>query len=273
MLSECESFKSNNATSGFLQSATDATTFAASAQCESAADAKCVGANAASDPECAQFCAQPGRESHPKCALAASSCSNPTFAQQNTQFCQCLQNPLSGGCSTAQFPSSLDSQIDKLSGNLNDLNGNESNDFLGNDSKGSNSAGSNPSGGGSGFSGANGSSSPIAGSDGSEDGQGSAQDKDILTGLSGGSGSSGAFFGYGSGSSQGSGSSYNGSSEKNSAGGIDLRSFLPGGKNDPQRAIAAQEAATGITRANGLSNFEKVTRKINQLIQAGELIP
>lgn len=275
--SECVGFK-DNAIAGYIQAGADAANFAISAQCEKAADAKCVGQNAVNDPDCVQFCSQPGRESHPKCALAGANCQNPTFAQQNAQFCQCLQNPFGPNCSTAQFPNRPNNNgNDPLAGlrtNVGGL-GDGENDFLGKPRGGSNSGAGGPNGGGSGFNGGAGASSPIAG-DGSGEGNGDEPlNKEILTGSGGGSGGAGGFFGYGSGGGEGSagGGGRGGSGSGDGGSGIDLRAFLPGGKNDPRRGPASLEEASGITKSDGLTNFQKVTRKINQKLVEGDLNP
>lgn len=278
MYSACQRLK-RNAIAGYIQAGADAANFAISAQCEKAADAKCVGQNAVNDPDCVQFCSQPGRESHPKCALAGANCQNPTFAQQNAQFCQCLQNPFGPNCSTAQFPTRPGNNgNDPLAGIRTNVGGlaDGENDFLGNDSRGgSNSGGGGPNGGGSGFNGGAGASSPIAG-DGSGEGNGDEPlNKEILTGSGGGSGGAGGFFGYGSGGGEGSagGGGRGGSGSGDGGSGIDLRAFLPGGKNDPRRGPASLEEASGITKSDGLTNFQKVTRKINQKLVEGDLNP
>ncbi len=277
MLRECKNFKQNYI-AGVSQAIQDASSYAQSKACAEAADAKCVGQNAVNDPDCVQFCSQPGRESHPKCALAGASCQNPTFAQQNAQFCQCLQNPFGPNCSTAQFPTRPGNNgNDPLAGlrtNVGGL-GDGENDFLGNESRGgSNSGAGGPNGGGSGFSGGAGASSPIAGDGGGEGSGDEPLNKDILTGSGGGGGGAGGFFGYGGGGGEGSaGGGRGGSGSSDGGSGIDLRAFLPGGKNDPRRGPASLEEASGITKSDGLTNFQKVTRKINQKLVEGDLNP
>jgi hypothetical protein len=273
---ECVGFK-ENAIAGYLQAGADAANFAVSAQCEKVADAKCVGQNAFNDPDCAQFCSQPGRESHPRCALAAANCQNPAFAQQNAQFCQCLQNPFAPNCSTAMNPIPRQQGNDPLAGlrpTANELGDLGEEDFLGNESRGNFGGQAIPTQGGSGFNGGGGGSSPIAGSSGTDGSGDEPLNKDILTGQGGGGGSAGGFFGYGgSGGGEGSGGSRGGGGEGSGGSGIDLRAFLPGGKNDPRRGLASVEEATGITRSDGLTNFQKVTRKINQKLAEGALSP
>lgn len=64
------------------------------------------------------------------------------------------------------------------------------------------------------------------------------------------------------------GGGYRGPASDKDKDGIDWSKFLPGGENDPsKRGLASadgQLAAKGITGANDLSNFEKVTRMMNR---------
>jgi hypothetical protein len=94
---------------------------------------------------------------------------------------------------------------------------------------------------------------------GGKDAQAAAKDQssyygDIDHGFSGGSGG-----GWPTGSS-------NVNGLRGGKDGIDLSQYLPGGDLDPRRGIASVEdlKSKGITGANDLSNFEKVTRMMNK---------
>jgi hypothetical protein len=96
--------------------------------------------------------------------------------------------------------------------------------------------------------------------------------KDIDHGLTSGSGSAGygsSSVGFEGGGGRGGGAG-NGSANNN---GLDLSKFLPGGANDPARGLASANAQSlGITGANDLSNFEKVSKMMRkkqaQLVQS-----
>jgi hypothetical protein len=93
-------------------------------------------------------------------------------------------------------------------------------------------------------------------------GAGAQFNKDIGGGLSGGGGGGFMFPGGAAGSEGGPrGAGGGGSGDQ----GLDLSKFLPGGELDPaKRGLASDMTAKGITGANELSNFEKVTRMMNK---------
>jgi hypothetical protein len=85
--------------------------------------------------------------------------------------------------------------------------------------------------------------------------------KDIDHGVNGGGGGGG--YSVGGGGVEGGG----GGGMGKDGNPIDLSKFLPGGENDPSKrdpAGAGELAAQGITGANDISNFEKITRMMNK---------
>lgn len=269
--------KSMIANLSMVQVAMNATQFAGSKACADAASGKCIGENAFNDEECIQFCQKPGRQQHPKCVQTIASCSDATYRSQNSQLCTCMTNPSAQGCGGLQLPpitvptTTVDT-TDPFE-NLGELP--PIDEYTGNPEKLSDGSKVNsPGGGGSGGGlGGGGGSSPF----GQNDGQGGtgdeALDKDILGGQGGGGG--GVPVGGGSGGYEGGGGaagSRNGNGSGKDSPGFDLRAFLPGGKKDPKRGLAsAGYADQSITAANGLTNFEKVTKRMNQ--KQPELLP
>lgn len=268
---KCESFQGLVVAAG-VQAGSDATAFAASSACANATAGKCTGDTAFNDEDCQQFCLKPGRQDHPKCQIAMNNCSNANYAAQNVQYCTCVNNPYAPNCSniavnTPNNPTatpnfndplnSLDSDMDPLNNPLNPAR------------VGAGGGGGYGSGGGAGLGGGGSFAMPGDGSGGDGD---ESINKDILQGVSGGSGGVGAIFG-GGGYNEGSGGAQQKSGSSGSGdGGFDLRAFLPGGKKDPKRNPAsAGYADPTITKANGLSNWQKVTRKMNE--KRPELMP
>jgi hypothetical protein len=209
---------------------------------------------------------KPGRQSDPKCQIAFSNCSNATYAAQNAQYCACIQNPMGAGCNSfaaTPTPGAAPDVTGGLDGTDFGMGDNNIAPSRANTLGGAGSTGYNAGTGGG--------SMPIAGS-GSGDKGGEPVNKDILNGYGGGAG--GGFFGYGGGGYADGGSGKGGGGSDGKGGGIDLKNFLPGGKNDPRRnpaSINLGYADGSITSANGLTNFQKVTRKMNQ--KRPELMP
>jgi len=267
LAADCKNSKTFLAVSAALQGMQSLQAFGQSKLCEEAASGKCIGDNAYNDSDCMQYCMKPGRQNDPKCRIAMASCTDPQYAVQNAQYCACLQNPSGQGCSNI-----IDPPNPTVTDGLPQLGGNLGGDEFGQlDNKpGGSSANNDTRAGGYGGGGLGGGSSfPIAGSDNRAPTD-EQKDKDILNGYGG---ASGGGFGYGGGGG-GYGTAGGGSGRGGDSGsGIDLRSFLPGQKNDPRRnpASALGYADSSITSANGLTNFQKITRKLNQ--KRPELMP
>lgn len=264
----CKESKNFLAVSAALQGMQSLQAFGQSKLCEEAASGKCIGENAYNDSDCMQYCMKPGRQNDPKCRVAMASCTDPQYAAQNAQYCSCLRNPTGQGCSNI-----IDPPTPNLADGLPQLDGNLGGDEFGQpDNKpGGSSANNDTRAGGSGGAAlGSGSSSPVAGTNGNNATGDEPKDKDILNGYGG---SNGGGFGYGGGGG-GYGTASGGSGRSgDSDSGIDLRSFLPGQKNDPRRNPASMlgYADRSITSANGLTNFQKITRKMNQ--KRPELMP
>jgi len=207
-----------------VQAVQNAGAYAQFEVCIKAASGKCATGNPASndDPDCQQYCMIAGHQSTPQCSSTVASCANPTYASQNASMCVCVNNPTSAGCPG----------VTALASATPSLNGLDGNAPYANDPKAyaATPANNGSSGGSTGFNGGNGSTSPIGGPS-AGGGKGNTNDagKDILLGTGGAAGG-----GYGGGS--GGGYADGGGSGKCGAGGgiggLDLRAFLPSGKND-----------------------------------------
>jgi hypothetical protein len=82
-------------------------------------------------------------------------------------------------------------------------------------------------------------------------------EKGFSNGSGGGYGVGGGAFGGGGGAGPGGGSA--------GEAGIDLSKYLPGGEMDPaKRDPASLAQANGVTAAEGMSNFEKITKVMNK---------
>jgi len=129
--------------------------------------------------------------------------------------------------------------------------------------KGPDGLASNPQGGGGG---AGGGGSPLGGGPSGGGGSGKPQSQfstDVLGGVSSGSGApgGGGSNSYGAGGGAGGGPDFRLPGSIGGAGGnLDLKKYLPGGQLGPQ----GEGINDGITKANGLSNFQKVNRAHNQ---------
>ncbi|MES2769433.1 MAG: hypothetical protein V4596_09835 [Bdellovibrionota bacterium] len=264
---QCDAFNEHAGLAG-KQAVENATAYAGSAACANAAAGKCIGQEAYNDEECTQFCMKPGRQEHPKCKLALNNCSNAAYAAQNVQYCTCLSNPLSPSCRAnagtpvpgSGNPSGLNLDDDGIGGADYDFNGVDAQGKAANTNSGD--------GGGGGFNAGGGGSSAFGDSGGGGSGD-EPLNKEILTGTGGAAGAGGGFFGGGG---YGEGNSAKGGSKSGEDKGIDLSAFLPGGKQDPTRNPAsAGYGDPTITKANGLTNWQKVTRKLNE--KRPELMP
>lgn len=250
------------------QAIADASAMAGSQSCADAASGDCVGEKAYTNSMCQEFCFKAANANHSKCLSAAANCQNPSFAAQNVQYCTCLANPLSPSCRAGTgtpIPGTNNASLPNLG---EDGIGAGEYDFNGSNAEAQAARANSPEGGGGGFGGGGGGSSPFG-----EGGSGGTGDeplnKEILTGTGGAAGGGGIFGGGGYGEGVGRSGSGGSSSEEK---GLDLSQFLPGGKKDPTRnpASAGYDDPT-ITKANGLTNWQKVTRKINE--KRPELMP
>lgn len=245
-----------HASAAVAQATQSAIDMVGSKACANMADEGCLGENAYKNTQCAQFCYKPENAGHAKCVNLAQQCVIPTFASQNPQICKNLgNNPVPTPGIAAGSP------------NLGDDAGDSAYDFEGATAEGRGASTNTPGGAGGGGLGSDGGSFAIGG-DGGQGAVADPADKDILMGQ--GSGAAGGFFGGGGGgyAEGGRGGSGGSSDDK----GIDLRAFLPGGKNDPSRNPAsAGYGDPSITKANGLTNWQKVTRKMNE--KRPELMP
>lgn len=235
--------------------------YAASSACADEVADKCIGPEASNNEECQQFCTKPGRQDHPKCKIALNSCGDANFAAQNAQYCTCVTNPFNPNCaSVASLP--VPTKPPEL--NLDDAGlGGSDYDFAGGVGEPRTTSVNSGDGSGGGF-GGGGDGSAAFGAEGAGGAGDEALNKDILTGSGSGGGAAGIFGGGGfaeGGAGGGKGSGGNDLEDK----GFDLKAFLPGGKNDPSRNPAsAGYGDPSITKANGLTNFQKVTAKMNQ---------
>lgn len=242
------------------QAVQSASAMLGSQACADAASGDCVGEKAFTNSICQEFCFKVANAQHPKCLNAAANCQNPNYAAQNVQQCTCIANPLSPSCRTA-----TGSPVPTTTASVPNLGedgiGAGDYDFNGANAEGSAAKANAVQGGGGGF-GGGGSSSPFG-----EGGGGGPSDdpfnKEILTGTGGAAGGAAGIFGgggYAEGGSRGGRPGTTGEEK-----GLDLSQFLPGGKKDPRRNPAsAGYADPTITKANGLTNWQKVTRKINE---------
>ncbi len=206
----------------------------------------------------------------------------------NKPACACLRDPSSPMCSGAAGNMNMDPFSQQQNQGFGDenydldelLRDEEPADF---GSQGANGSGgfSPPGGGGGGLGGGGGGSSDSGGgSSGGASGGSPGYDTDILGGVqSAGGGGGGSGGSGGGGYTDGTPSNASPSSNLDGFGGgkssfFDLKKFLPGGEKAKQRSIASVNKptnSTGISTANGESNFQKVTRSINE--KRGILLP
>lgn len=267
---ECSEYEKYTVASG-MQAAQEAAAFAQSSACANATAGKCTVETAYNDEDCPQFCLKPGRQDHPKCQIAMNNCANANYAAQNVQYCTCVNNPFAPNCSNLAVANPNGNGNPNL--NLDDTLANADYDMDPFNPNGSAARVNAQPGGGSGAGGGLGGGSFAMPGDGSGDTGDDPLSKDILHGTGGGSGGVGAIFG-GGGYNEGSGSAQqkSGSGAGSGDSGFDLRAFLPGGKKDPKRNPAsAGYTDPTITKANGLTNWQKVTRKMNE--KRPELMP
>ncbi len=97
---QCESFD-GVVKAAATQSVQSAQNFATSSECVESVSGPCVGPSAYDNDNCPEFCQKPGRQNHMKCRIAASHCSDFNFAAQNIKLCACITNPLSPACGNA----------------------------------------------------------------------------------------------------------------------------------------------------------------------------
>jgi hypothetical protein len=205
----------------------------------------------------------------PMCGTTIADCSNPTTAASNT-ICICQTNPSDSRCGTTNSASnkissgsdsSGSSAADGTAGGLNGLQGANLNltGLEGDAGFDPSTAGTRgPSAGNQ--TGGKGTGRNIGGGDGPAAGSGKQQagggggngaSTKVLGGYYGGG--AGAFMGGGSSGSSGSGGSgyqSSGGSNGNQKMAVDLKQFLPGGKQDPSRSLAGISGPDGITGPN-----------------------
>ncbi len=261
--SACDDF-SNNYLSAMGQGAQQAMQYVSAGDCKKQVASACQGADAYSNMNCIQQClsGQAPTSMANFCTTLAQQCTNPSFAKTNPS-CTCVSNPTLPNCAGA-LPNLNAANTKKAfdpNALLDGMNGLAVDPYSGNNLPGSKSQAEsqqNPGGGGglgsgsggSGFgSGGGGAGDPQAGINTNILGKQTGGGGGGFPGGSGGGGSNPFFGGKG------------GSGDSNSKG-INLRDFLPGGKKDA-RAIASQTLAQqGITPSTGLTNFQKITRKL-----------
>jgi hypothetical protein len=259
------------------QAVADAKTYADSSACLAAVNSAsvCAGDKAYENPICPQFCASPMNINDPRCDPNACA----RDANKNTLMCFCQGNPQDSKCGGLQAAGPLGGGPGK--NGLGSAPGSRANlgttpafdlgDGDGDDQEYQGGASAAPKAqtvgyegqGGGGLSGGGG------GLGGSMGGQGKGKQEgpyntDIMK-SSGGGGYAG--FGGGGGGGYGAGNNGGGNGRDRDRGdGLDLRKYMPkaGDKGRGPANISAELFNNGITPANGMSNFEKVTKKMNE---------
>ena len=267
----CESYTALSSGS-LLQTLTSVGQLLQSKQCENIATNNqahaCRGPEALDCTKCPQECCQqPQNAQHPACLGK-----NGSPRRQPRRNTIGGQDPTPGRNPSSTAPNSIDQSLQANPYSSSDFEDYGSQFTPGTAGSGSNSRVSQiPGGGGGGLGGGGGGGGglPPAGGEG---GGGSAKgpyNTDILGGVAASSG--GGSFGGGGRSPAAEDSSENSGFRfsKNLEDGaklpsFDMKSFLPGGEKAAERTIAGLTGQKPVTAANGLSNFEKVSRKINE---------
>lgn len=266
-VSVCESYESKVKLVS-AQSALGAVNFAQSKACADAASGKCVGEDAYFNSECTQFCVNSLNQNHFKCVAVKNNCENAQYASQNIQLCICAKNPMSSLCAT-QNTNVVEAK--SPTPNLDFKSQDSDSDYNGNGQETTKNASVNRETN-------NLSSESLANrpsfvmNDKQSQSDKGIVNKDILQGYPN-SNVSGGSFSRPSRSNDNAG--YSGS-EIHQVGytlsGFNLKDYLPNGKKDPTRQPAhTNYHDSTITSANGLTNFQKVTRKMNE--KRLELLP
>ena len=228
--------------------------------CEKAAslaDSQCLTPESMQRPECKDYCLR--NPTSPICAK--TDCTDPA-QQQSNPACLAFKTPTGTGNTgdPGAFGSGGNSYSSKSPGSFNDGLGDmlDGNQFKpsGPINSATNNRGVSGGGGGGGFGGGGG-AAPLPRNDG---GGGAASSLTSNGGSLGGSGGGGG----GGGGFPGGGGGYGGNGNGEGKGKFDLKDFLPFGKLDPKQKVAGLQpnAAGGVTGANGLSNWEKVSRRM-----------
>lgn len=283
--SACEDLK-ENAKVGYMQAGMAAINMVAAGKCaDSLSGVKCEKVeDITNKPECYfQLCGPGGRWNGTEhCKTVAKNCSDPS--NFGDPYCICQSNPKDPICPGNNANNNNGNNMDNPWGNnpggtgaQNDANygdddlkalaslgeGDEATQFT--KPEPSSLQGNSQAGGafapGGGYNG-----NPGANPKGGGPGKG-PYNTDILQGTSGGGGyaaGGGGAYPFGNANS-----GSKGSEEK----GFDLKDFLPGGKG-AERAVAgkAELEKNGVSDANGLSNFQKVTRQMNELRRRQQMI-
>lgn len=269
---------------------------------------QCTGAQIASNPTCqAQYCSSPMAVNDPMCTTAFCSvpahqgnpvcstspggltCASPTMA--SSAMCACVSNPTSAACLQAQNSTNHmpgggtlggNGSIGNPEGSMGALQDEPTlpdgkKDPTGKDnSRDASVIPQNAGGGGGG--GGNGSGGGFPGGGGGAGGRGDPE-KEVALGVQNGGAMDPSLAGGAGGGDGGADRIYGGGSRgAGDGGGPSIPNFakLFGGlgNNSGGRAPASANAELlkhGITPANGLSNWEKVTRKMNE--KAASLLP
>lgn len=276
-LSQCKSLELN-VQMAMVSAVNALAAFTGSSQCQKALNQECSTAEAVNNINCPeQFCSNPERQTHSICI---------GYYQQNPDLCQGSMAQYNPVCICQQTPN--DPNCANLGGNTPNFAGGDSQNPFGHlgsdplDDQGNGvQAGTNQAqafqapnaggGGGGGLGGGGGGGAAPAGGDGGGGSGKGIYDTNINGGLSGGGGAGmgaagGGYENYG-GNAQGRGSASTGEGSK-----FDLSKYLPGAE---KRVLANQQKnylqSQGVSKANGLTNFQKVTRTFNK--KRNELMP
>ena len=218
--------------------------------------------------------------------ISPEECGKPEHFHKPT--CICLRDPASPRCTQGpggnMNPPWQQQNQNKLNGEDNfdveGLLGDDTTDNFGGQGTAGSGGGFSPPGGGGGGLGGGGGGAGGSGGEGAGGGSGGSPDydTDIVGGVQSAGGGGGAGGSGGGGYSDGTASAFPSSGldaiDSSSSSFFDLKKFLPGGEKAKQRNIASvnnKTSSSGVSEANGESNFQKVTRTINE--KRGILLP
>lgn len=301
---QCKTYE-GNVQQAMIQSAMSAITFAQSNQCvkltdnittpTTQTDPACFTYEAYENPNCPQWCLKPGRQNEEKCKVPVPSmpqCSDPVYAEN--PMCKPPEPFNPGGPGSGGGGGTIGGGDGNDGGGIGTGGDSRGNTIgLGNRGisdipelppgeapmnplqRGNEQGGNNasPGGGGGGvgggFSGGGGGGGPP----GSGDGQEQASNKEVFVPMTNAPGGSDAGITTEGGDGDAGGpNSGLASDDASGAPPFDLSKFLPKDLQDTRMPASDPAlAANGISDANGLSNWEKVTRKMNE--KRGELKP
>ncbi len=234
------------------------------------AQGECTKPEAVNNPSCtAAYCSNQANRAAPQCVAMFGECYSANAA--SNPRCACLQNPMQQSClnlppvntNTPLRNTASNNPTDGFNFDEDDIYG-EQGDNLGLGDPNAKAPGV-IGGGQQGGSGGGGQGSALGGGPG---GSGSGAPKGVYdTNVTGGTsagggvaGGGGSIGGYGGGAGYGNGGTGMGSGMNFGKSSLDLKKYLPGGQLAKQR----DEQDTGITSANGLTNFQKVNRSHNK---------